>query len=165
MADKFSFDIVSKVDFQEVSNAVAQATKEISQRYDFKGSKTEIDFKKGESEIVVATDDEFKLKAVIDILQGRFVKRGVSLKAMKYQSVEQAAGASVRQRIKIQSGIEKEKCKEITKFIKTLKLKVNGQIQDEQVRVTGAKKDDLQSVMEGLRSGDFDFHMEFVNYR
>lgn len=165
MADKFSFDIVSKVDFQEVSNAVAQATKEISQRYDFKGSKTDIDFKKGESEIVVATDDEFKLKAVIDILQGRLVKRGVSLKAMKYQSVEQAAGASVRQRIKIQAGIEKEKCKEITKFIKTLKLRVNGQIQDEQVRVTGAKKDDLQSVMEGLRSGDFDFHMEFVNYR
>lgn len=165
MAQTFSFDIASKVDLQEVSNAVNQATKELQQRYDFKGSKSKIELKATDHELVVFSDDDFKLKSVIDILQGRLVKRGISLKALVYEKVEPAAGDTVRQKIKIQSGIETEKCKEIVKIIKGLKMKVQAQIQDQQVRVSGAKKDDLQQVMETLRAGDFDFHMEFVNYR
>jgi len=165
MAQTFSFDIASKVDLQEVSNAVNQATKELQQRYDFKGSKSRIELKAQEHELVVSSDDDFKLKSVIDVLQGRLVKRGISLKALVYEKVEPAAGDTVRQRIKIQSGIETEKCKEIVKLIKGLKVKVQAQIQDQQVRVSGAKKDDLQQVIESLRSAAFDFHMEFLNYR
>jgi hypothetical protein len=165
MAQTYSFDIASKVDLQEVTNAVNQATKELQQRYDFKGSKSTIELNAKEHELVVHSDDEFKLKSVVDVLQGRLVKRQISLKALNYGKVEPAAGDTVRQKIKIQSGIDTEKCKEIVKLIKGLKLKVQAQIQDQQVRVTGAKKDDLQQVIETLRGGDFDFHMEFVNYR
>lgn len=165
MAQTFSFDIASKVDLQEVSNAVNQATKELQQRYDFKGSKSKIELKSQEHELIVTSDDDFKLKSVVDVLQGRLVKRGISLKALIYEKAEPAAGDTVRQKIKIQSGIETEKCKEIVKLIKGLKLKVQAQIQDQQVRVTGSKKDDLQQVIETLRSADFDFHMEFLNYR
>jgi uncharacterized protein YajQ (UPF0234 family) len=165
MAQTHSFDVVSKVDLQEVQNAVHQATKEMRQRFDFKGSKSEIELNQKERELSLVSEDEYKLKNVVDILQGRLVKRGVALKALSYGKVEEASGAMVRQRIKIQSGIEKERCKEIVKFIKSLKLKVQSNIQDEQVRVSGAKKDDLQEVIEQLKQKDYDFHMEFVNYR
>jgi len=165
MAQTHSFDIVSKVDLHEVQNAVHQATKEMRQRFDFKGSKSEIELNQKERELSLLSEDEYKLKNVVDILQGRLVKRGVALKALVYGKVEEASGAMVRQKIKIQSGIEKERCKEIVKFIKSLKLKVQSNIQDEQVRVSGAKKDDLQEVIEQLKNKDYDFHMEFVNYR
>jgi len=165
MAQTHSFDIVSKVDLQEVQNAVHQATKEMRQRFDFKGSKSEIELNQKDRELSLLSEDDFKLQNVLSILQGRLVKRGVALKALSYGKVEEASGAMVRQKIKIQSGIEKERCKDIVKFIKSLGLKVQSNIQDEQVRVSGAKKDDLQEVIEQLKNKDFDFHMEFVNYR
>ncbi len=165
MAQVNSFDVVSRVDMQEVQNAIHQATKEMQQRYDFRESKSTISLNAQEHEIVVLADDDFKLRSVIDILQGRLHKRGISLKALSYGKVEPAAGATVRQRIEIQSGIDTDRCKAIVKFIKGLNLKVQAQIQDEQVRVSGSKKDDLQTVMQQLRAQDFDFHMEFTNYR
>ena len=164
MAD-FSFDIVSKVDLAEAQNAVNQANKEISQRYDFKGSKSEVTLNQKDSEIMVVADDEMKLRSVNDILQGKLVKRGISLKAMTYGKVEDAAGGMVRQKIEIQSGINKDKCKDIVKFIKNTKIKVQAQIQDEQVRVSGKKKDDLQEIISMLKEQDFDIDMEFDNYR
>lgn len=165
MAQSYSFDVVSRVDYNEVHNAVMQARKEMQQRYDFKGSKSEIELHEKDKEFVVTGDDEFKLKSAIDILQGRLVKRGVALKALHYEKVEPAAGGLVRQRIKIQSGIDKEQCKTIVKDIKSSKLKVQAQIQDEQVRVTGTKKDDLQEVIALLKAQDYDFHVDFANYR
>ena len=165
MADQNSFDIVSKVDMQEVDNALNQARKEIIQRYDFKGTKSSIELKQKEHEIVVISDDEFKLKSVIDIVQSKFVKRGVPLKALSYSSVEPAAGGLVRQVIKLQQGIEKENAKTIVKMIKDTKLKVQAQIMDDQVRVSGKSKDDLQSVMTVLRQADLPFAVQFVNYR
>jgi len=165
VAQSYSFDVVSKVDYNEVNNAVAQARKEMQQRYDFKGSKSEIELQEKEKQFVVVGDDEFKLKAVVDILQGRLVKRGVSLKALKYEKIEPAAGGTVRQHIKIQTGIEKESCKTIVKDIKASGLKVQAQIQDEQVRVSGPKKDVLQEVMTLLKSREYDFHIDFANYR
>ncbi len=164
MAD-FSFDIVSQVNLQEVLNAVNQANKEISTRYDFKGSKSEVTLNQADNEIIVLADDEYKLKSVIDILQGKLVKRGISLKAMTYSKSEAAAGGMVRQKIEIQSGINKDKCKEIVKFIKDSKIKVQAQIQEAQVRVTGRKKDELQEVISLLKEKDFDIDMEFTNYR
>ena len=165
MASDFSFDIVSKVDLQEVHNAVNQANKEISQRYDFKGSKSEISLNQNENQITVLADDDFKLKNVIDILQGKLVKRGISLKALTYNKEESATQGMVRQKIDIQSGINKDKCKEIVKYIKDTKVKVQAQIQDTQVRVTGRKKDDLQEIISKLKEKDFGIDMEFDNYR
>lgn len=159
-----SFDIVSKVDEQEIDNAVNQAIKEISQRYDFKGSKSEIKWEKKE-EIIVIGDDDFKLKAVIDVLQGKLVKRGVSLKALEYGKVEDASGGLKRQVIKIRQGIPTEKAKEIVKIIKDSGIKVQSQIQDEQVRVTGKKRDDLQEVIQMLKTKDLDINLQFVNMR
>ncbi len=165
MAQNFSFDIVSKVDLNEVQNAVNQATKEIAQRYDFKGSISEITLKKEENELDIHSDDELKLRNVFDILKERLVKRGVSLKALTPGTVEPAASGTVKQKITIQSGIETEKCKEIVKFIKDSKIKVQAAIQQGQIRVSGPKKDDLQTVMGKLREVDFKIHMEFSNYR
>ncbi|HTK81085.1 MAG TPA: YajQ family cyclic di-GMP-binding protein [Bacteroidota bacterium] len=165
MADSFSFDIVSKVDMQEVDNALNQARKEITQRYDFKGSKTSIDLNQKEFEIVIISDDEFRMKSVIDILQGKFVKRNVPLKALTYGAIEQASGGTVRQSIRLQNGIDKENAKHITKMIKDSKLKVQAQIMDDQVRVTSKSKDDLQSVMALVRGADLKFAVQFVNYR
>lgn len=165
MADTNSFDVVSKVDEQEVDNALNQARKEIIQRYDFKGSKTSIEMKQKEHEIVVISDDDFKLKAVIDILQSKMIKRGVPLKALKYGNVESAAGGTVRQVITLQQGIEKENAKLIVKMIKDMKVKVQAQIMDDQVRVSGKSKDDLQSVMALLKSADLPFAVQFSNYR
>ena len=165
MADTSSFDVVSKVDMQEVDNALNQARKEIAQRYDFKGSKTSIELKQKEHEIVVLSDDDFRLKAVIDVMQSKFVKRSVPLKALSYGPVEPAAGGLVRQLIKLQNGIDKENAKLITKMIKDSKLKVQAQIMEDQVRVSGKSKDDLQTVMAMLRQADLKFAVQFVNYR
>jgi len=158
-----SFDIVSVVDMQEVDNAVNQAVKEIGQRYDFKGSKTEVTLEK--DGIKVLTDDEFRLKAVVDILQSKFVKRGVSLKALSYGKVEPASGGRVRQVIAIQQGISKEKGREIVALVKDTRLKVQSQIQEEQVRVTGKNIDDLQEVIRVLKGKELGVEMQFVNFR
>lgn len=165
MADEHSFDIVSKVDMQEVLNSVQQATKEISQRFDFKGSKSSIEFNKDKAEITLISDDEQKMKSVIDILQSKFAKRGVSLKSLVYGKVEQAAGGTARQVITLQQGIVQEKAKEIVKIIKDSKMKVQAEIQKDQVRVRAKKIDDLQTVMAMLRGKDLGIHMEFINYR
>ncbi|MBI5826773.1 MAG: YajQ family cyclic di-GMP-binding protein [Deltaproteobacteria bacterium] len=159
-----SFDIVSKVDTQEVDNAVNQAIKEIQQRYDFKGSKSEIKWDKKE-EITVVGDDDNKLKSVIDILQTKFVKRGVSLKSLEYGKVEEASGGLKRQSIKILQGIPVEKAKEISRIIKDSKLKVQAQIQDEQIRVSGKNIDDLQEVIQMLKGKDLDLNLQYVNMR
>jgi len=159
-----SFDIVSKVDEQEVDNAVNQAIKEMSQRYDFKGSKSEIKWEKKE-EVTITADDDYKLKAVIDILQTKLAKRGVSLKSLEYGKVEDASGGLKRQVIKILQGIPQDKAKEISKFIKELKLKVEAQIQGDQLRISGKKIDDLQEAIRSLREKDFKIALQFVNMR
>jgi cyclic-di-GMP-binding protein len=165
MAETNSFDIVSIVDMQEVDNALNQARKEIIQRYDFKGSKTSIELKPKEFEVVLISDDDFRMKAVVDILQSKFVKRGVPLKALRYGDIEPAAGGTVRRVIKLQNGIEKENAKLIIKMIKDSKLRVQAQIMDTQVRVSGKSKDDLQAIMAMVRQADLDFAVQFQNYR
>ena len=158
-----SFDIVSKVEMQEVDNAVNQAVKEIGQRYDFKGSKSEISQEK--DAIKVLADDDYKLKAVVDVLQSKFIKRGLSLKAMQYGKAEPASGGMVRQMITIQQGISKEKGKEIIAVIKESKIKVQAQIQEDQVRVTGKNRDDLQDTIKLLKGKDLGVEMQYVNFR
>jgi len=165
MADEHSFDVVSKVDLQEVLNAVQQAMKEISQRFDFKGSKSSIELNKDKHEITLVSDDEQKLKTVIDVLQTKLVKRGVSLKALNYGKIEQAANNTVRQIVTLQQGIPVEKAKEIVKIIKDTKMKVQSEIQKDQVRVKAKKIDDLQLVMKLLKEKDLGIHIEFINYR
>jgi uncharacterized protein YajQ (UPF0234 family) len=165
MADEHSFDIVSKVDLQEVLNAVQQAMKEISQRFDFKGSKSSLDLNKDKHEITVISDDELKLKIVLDILQTKLVKRGVSLKALQYGKLDQASGGTVRQIITLQQGIPVEKAKEIVKLVKETKMKVQAEIQKDQVRVKAKKIDDLQTAMKLLREKDLGIHIDFSNYR
>lgn len=158
-----SFDIVSKVDMQEVDNAVNQTIKEIIQRYDFKGSKSEVALEK--DGIRILADDDFRLKAIIDILQSKFVKRSLSLKSMQYEKAETASGGMVRQMITIQQGISKEKGKDINAAVKETKLKVQSQIQDDQVRVTGKNIDDLQEVIRILKGKDLGVELQFINFR
>lgn len=165
MAETNSFDIVSEVNLQEVDNAINQARKEIAQRYDFKGSKSSIDLNQKEKSLTVISDDDFKLKSVVDILQNKLIKRGVPVKALSYGTVEPAAGSTVRQVMTLRVGIDKEHAKLIVKMIKDTKLKVQAQIMDDQVRVSGKNKDDLQSVMAMLRGAELDFAMQFTNYR
>jgi len=165
MAQQSSFDIVSEVNMQEVDNALNQARKEIQTRYDFKDSKTTIDFIEKEKEVTVVSDDDFKMKAVIDVLQNKFVKRGIHLKTLKYGAVEPASGGTVRQKITLQVGIDKENAKKLVQIIKDSKLKVQAQIMDDQVRVTGKNKDDLQAIIAKLRSIDFSLPLQFTNYR
>lgn len=165
MAQKFSFDVMSKVDLQEVLNAVNQAQRELSQRYDFKGSKFSIELNQGEHNIVITAEDEWKLKSIVDILETRLVKRSVPLKALTYKEPEDAAAGSKRQRIDIQSGIAVEKLKEMVKVLKGTKLKVQATIMEAQLRVTGSKKDDLQAAQQALKDADLGVHMEFGNYR
>jgi len=165
MAEEHSFDIVSRVDMQEVLNSVQQATKEIGQRFDFKGSKSSIELNKDSGEITLISDDEQKLKSVIDILQSKLANRKVSLKFLQYGKVEPASGGTVRQIITLQQGIAQEKAKEIVKLIKDSKLKVQTEIQKDQLRVRAKKIDDLQAVIVMLREKDLGIHMEFVNYR
>ena len=165
MADQSSFDVVSEVNMQEMKNVVDQATKEIKQRFDFKDSKTELTLKEKEKELVVLSDDEYKLNAVIEIIKSKCVKRGVSLKAFDYGKIEEALGATVRQVIKIQSGISSEKAKEITKAVKESKLKVQAQIQGDELRVTGKNRDDLQAAIALLRKTDVEQPLQYVNFR
>lgn len=165
MPQDFSFDVVSKVDLQEVSNAVQQASKEIATRFDFRGSASKIELKEKELELVLTSDDEYKLKSVVDILETKLVRRGVSVKSMDYGTVEPAAGATVRQVVKIQQGIPSEKAKEIVKAIKDRKLKVQASIQADQVRVAGRIKDQLQEAMAVLKAHDFGLPLQFTNYR
>lgn len=165
MAAESSFDIVCKIDLQEVDNAVNQALKEVAQRYDFKGSKSSITLDKGAAKLVLASDDDFKLRALDDILQSKLHKRGISLKALEYGKLEQAAGGTVRQEISLQQGIPQEKAKDIVKMIKGAKLKVNAAIQGDQLRVSGKNKDDLQAVIAMVREADLGIETQFVNYR
>jgi uncharacterized protein YajQ (UPF0234 family) len=163
MPQDFSFDVVSKTDMQEVANAIEQARKELAQRFDFKGSKSSIELS-GE-ELVLVSDDEGKLVSVKDIVETKLVKRKVSLKALDYGKIEQAAGGTVRQRAKIVQGIETEKAKSIVKTIKDAKVKVQASIQSDQVRVVGRSKDDLQKAMTLVRETDYGIPLQFTNYR
>lgn len=160
-----SFDIVSRVDLQEVSNAVQQAIKEVSQRFDFRGSKSSIEFDRVKGEILVVSDDEYKLKSVIDILQSKMIKRQVPLKSLKYGDIDSALSGMVKQIITLQQGIQTDKAKEIVKIIKNSKVKVQAEIQKDQLRVHAKKIDDLQEVIGLLKDKDLGIHIEFVNYR
>ena len=161
----FSFDIVSEVDLQEVDNAVNQAIKELSQRYDFKGSKSSIAFDRKEKKITLIADDDFKLRSLTDILATRLAKRGVSLKSLKFNNPEKAFEGYLRQAVEICMGIDKERAKELTGIIKGLGLKVQAQIEGEKIKVSSAKKDELQAVIVHLKGLDFPIPLSFCNYR
>ena len=166
MAKDHSFDVVSEVNLQEVDNAVQQAKKELSQRFDFKGSDSTIELDKAEKKITLKTENEYRLKTLVDMVQTKSVKRGVSLKALKFEVLETGLiGGSVKQVISIQNGIPSEKAKEIVKYIKEQKLKVQAQIQSDQVRVQAVKIDDLQAVIGFLKQKDFGVDLQFVNFR
>jgi uncharacterized protein YajQ (UPF0234 family) len=164
MATENSFDIVSKVDLQEVSNAIQNALKEIHTRFDLKDSKSDIQLE-GKEALVLSSADEYKLKAVTDILQSKLVKRGVPIKALSYGTVEPAAGSSVRQKITMQQGIPIEKAREIVKAVKDSKKKVQASIQGDTVRVSGKDRDALQEIIVLLKGHDFGIDMQFTNYR
>jgi len=163
MASECSFDIASKVDLQEVDNAIHQTIREIGQRFDFKGSVATVT--REEHALLLTAEDEFKLKQMLDILEGKLVKRQVPLKALSRGKVEPAAGGKVRQRLEFQQGIPMEKARELVKLIKGTKLKVQAQILEDQVRVFGRDKDQLQAVIQFLRQQDLGIHMQFTNYR
>jgi len=160
-----SFDIVSRVEMPEIHNAINQTMKEVHTRYDLKGTKSSIELDEKENTIVIASDDDFKLKAVADVLEGKLIKRKVPLKALTFGPVEQAAGSSVRQQITLQSGIPIEKARAMVKKIKQAKKKVQASIQGDLVRVTGKNRDDLQEVIAILKDTDFDIDFHFTNYR
>jgi uncharacterized protein YajQ (UPF0234 family) len=163
MAKECSFDIGSKIELQEVDNAIHQTVRELAQRFDFKGSQSSV--AREAHAILLSSEDDFKLKQVLDILETKLVKRGVSLKALTRGSVEPAGGGRVRQRIELQQGIPMEKAREIVKRIKETKRRVQAQIQEDQVRVFGRDKDELQAVIQFLREQDFGIHVQFLNYR
>lgn len=165
MASGHSLDVVSRVEMSEVSNAVNQAMMEIKQRYDFKGSESKIELKEKEFTLVLISENEHKLKSVDDIIQGKLIKRGVSLKALDYHSIGKAAGGNVRQEITIHQGIPVEKAKEMVKQIKNMKIKVQAQIREKELRVSGKKIDELQQVIAMLKEKDFGLPLQFVNYR
>ncbi|MFB9329768.1 YajQ family cyclic di-GMP-binding protein [Paenibacillus aurantiacus] len=163
MSSENSFDIVSKVDMQEMINAITQAEREIETRFDFKGSKSSIKLEK--EELVVSSDDEYKLGAVLDILKSKMIKRGVPIKNLDYGKIEAASLGTVRQKIRLKSGIEQDVSKKINVLIRDSKLKVKSQIQGDQIRVTGKSKDDLQAVMNLLRGADLQIELQFTNFR
>jgi hypothetical protein len=163
MAGSNSFDVVSEVNMMEASNAVQQAMKEIRQRFDFKGSVSDITLEN--DTLTLHSDDESRLKAVIDVLTTKLVKRGVSLKALQYGKIEPAAKGTVRQVVTIQKGIPTEKAKDIVKFIKGTGIRVQAAIQENQVRVSGKNRDDLQAVIGSLKAQDFGLDLQFTNYR
>ena len=165
MAQNHSFDIVSDIDFQEADNAVNQAVKEIHQRYDLKDSNTEIELNKKDKFISIISKDDYSVKASIDILETKFIRRGISVKALKINDPEQAAGGRLKVKIELQSGISKDNAKIITKIIKDSKLKVTVQIQDEQVRIQAPKIDDLQAVIKLVKDTDLSFPAQFVNMK
>lgn len=160
-----SFDVVSKIELPEVSNAIQQALKEIQQRFDLKGSNSTIQLVEKENKILLASADEFKLKAVIEILEQKLIKRKVSLKGLEYGTVTPAAGSTVRQEIKLQQGIDADKARAIVKAVKDSKKKVQVSIQGDLLRVSGKDRDTLQEVMHLLRSNDFGLDLQFINYR
>ena len=161
----FSFDIVSEVDLQEMDNAVTQAKKEMAQRYDFKNSKSSITYDRKEKKITLIADDDFKLRAVIDILATRMAKRGIAYKALKFKDPEKAFEGYLRQVAEISTGIDKEKAKELIAGIKKLGLKVQAQIEGDKIKVRSAKKDDLQTVIAYLKGLKFSIPLNFCNYR
>jgi len=163
MAKECSFDVVSEVDLQEVDNAVNQAVKEISQRFDFRGSKSSI--KLEGIEIKISADDDLKLRNIIDILQNKVIKRGISLKNLDYGKAESAFQGTVRQTVTIKKGISKENGKEVVAAIKNMKLKVQAQIMDDQVRVSSKDKDELQTAIAKLKQTDFSVDLQFINFR
>lgn len=163
MSKESSFDIVSKIDMAEVTNAINIAMKEIETRFDFKGSKSNISLDK--EEIVLISDDEYKMTQLKDVLLGKLIKRSVSIKNMDYGKMEAAAGSTVRQRVKLVQGIDKENAKKINAIIKDAGLKVKTQIQDDQIRVTGKSKDELQTVIAALRKADLPIELQYINYR
>ncbi len=163
MSTENSFDIVSKVDLQELNNAIVQAEKEIENRFDFKGSKSSIKLEK--EELVVLSDDEYKLKSVIDILQTKMIKRNVPIKNMDFGKIEAASLGTVRQRIKLKQGIGQDDAKKINILIRDSKLKVKSQIQGDQLRVTAKSRDDLQAVMALLRGANLELDLQYTNYR
>jgi len=165
MADQYSFDVVSEVNIQEVKNALDQTAKELQQRFDFKGSKSGVTLEEDDKVLVIVSDDEGKLKSVIDILQNKLVKRGISLKALDYGKVEQALAGTVRQRVAITQGIASEKAKDIGKAIRDAKFKAQTQIQGDQLRVTSKSRDELQAVIAFLKDRDFGIPLQFTNYR
>jgi uncharacterized protein YajQ (UPF0234 family) len=164
MANECTFDVVSKVDLDEVKNAVNQAMKEIGQRFDFKGSVSKIELK-DEAQLVLTSDDEARLRAVVDVLQGKLVKRGVSIRSMEYGKLEPAAKGTVRQEVKILQGIPGEKAKGLAKALKDSKLKVQAAIQGDQLRVSGKNKDDLQEAIALLKKNDQGLDLQFTNFR
>ncbi|ALS27619.1 YajQ family cyclic di-GMP-binding protein [Paenibacillus cisolokensis] len=163
MASENSFDIVSKVDMQELENAIRQTEREIETRFDFKGSKSSITLEK--EELVVVSDDDYKLRSVLDILLSKMAKRGVPVKNLDYGKIEPAAGGTVRQRIRLRQGIEQDVAKKINTLIRDSKLKVKSQIQGDQIRVSGKSRDDLQAVMRLLKEADLPLELQFTNYR
>ncbi|MGB9456185.1 MAG: YajQ family cyclic di-GMP-binding protein [Bryobacteraceae bacterium] len=160
-----SFDVVSKIEMPEVLNAIQQAQKEIQQRYDLKDSHSSIELNEKDNKLVLASKDEFKLKAVVDILESKLVKRKVPLKNLSFGTVTPAAGSTVRQEVTLQQGIPTEKAREIVKKIKDGKLKVQASIQGDFVRVSGRDRDTLQQAIQLLRAADFGLDMQFTNYR
>lgn len=163
MPSESSFDIVSRIDGQELENALNQARREIENRFDFKNSKTTIE--NDPKSITIVSDDELKMRNVVDIVQSKAVKRGIDIKAFAIGAIEPAAGGTVRRVITLRTGISKDQARELVEKIKSLKLKVNAQIQDEQVRVTAKSKDDLQRVIGAVKAMDFELPVQFVNYR
>jgi len=161
----FSFDIVSEIDLQEVDNAINQAKKELSQRYDFKNSKASIDYNRDEKKITLVADDDYKLRALQDMLTTRIAKRGISVKSLKFNESERAFEGTLRQGIEIATGIPKERAKDLNNIIKDLHLKVQTQVEGEKIRVMSAKKDDLQAVIAHLRTLDFPLPLNFTNFR
>ena len=165
MATNFSFDIVSEVDLQEVDNAVNQAKKELAQRYDFRGSKSSIDYNREDKKITLVADDDFKLRSLTDILNTKIVKRGISLKSLNFGEPQKAFEGTLRQEIEIATGIPQEKAKDLAKIIKDLNLKVQTQIEGDKLKVSSPKKDELQAVIARLRTIDFPVALSFGNYR
>ena len=163
MAKDSSFDVVSEIDMQELDNSVNQVNREISQRYDFKGSEAKLELV--DKELKVAAEDEYKLEAILDMLRVRLAKRNVPLRCLVPGKVEAASKGTVRQTVVVQTGIAKDKAKDIVAAVKNLKLKVQAQIMDDQVRISGAKKDDLQAVLQALKQGDFGIDLQFINMR
>lgn len=163
MSKENSFDIVSRVDLQEIDNALNQVMKEIKNRFDFKGSKSSVEYAEGK--IAIHSDDDFKLKSVVDILESKMVKRGINLKSLRYGKVEKAAGDTVRQKVDIVQGVDKDLARDIIKLVKDTKLKVQAGFQNDQVRVSGKNRDDLQQVIRAIKERDWEIPLQFINMR
>lgn len=163
MAKDSSFDVVSQIELHEVDNAIAQALKEIANRYDFKGSKSEI--RREEDHLIIISDSEYKLESVIDVLQTKFIKRDIPLKSMSYGKIESASGGLVRQKVDLIQGIDQENAKKIGKIIKDAKIKVQVQIQGDQLRISGKNRDDLQAAIQLVKEASLAIDVQFINYR